>query len=127
MSAREKREKLEMNNLEYVKWRKIWIAVDVVGFTLSILGIASFRLMDNHAMSAAFMICGIIILAIGVVIDHQKVTKVRNQYMVFTGYNKDDNSKAAVAARKAERERIDKLVAADKAAAAERAAKKAGK
>ena len=127
MSAREKREKLEMNNLEYVKWRRIWIAVDVVGFSLSVLGIATFRLLDNNTLSVALMICGIAFLAVGVVIDHQKVTKVRNQYMVFTGYAKDDNSKEATAARKAERERIAKLVEADKAAAAEYAAKKAAK
>ncbi len=130
MSARgnrTKRERPEMNNPEFVKWRRIWIIVDVLGFSVSCIGIACFRLLSDKGTGVLIMLCGMAILAAGVIIDNRKVTRVSNMYRAQTGYSANDKSKEAVAARRAEKERIAALIEADKVATAELEAKKAAK
>lgn len=106
----QKYEGFEWQSSEFVKWRQIWIIVNSMGFGLSILGIASQNFTDNKAIVMLLVIAGIIMLVIGVLLDKNKVTKLRNEYTIDPRLDPNDRSKKNVAALKAEVARIEKAL-----------------
>jgi hypothetical protein len=106
--------RMEFRSREYVKWRKIWIGVEITGVLAIIIGMAFQK--TNIAVTVALTIAGIALLAVGLRIDKNHVTKLRNLYTVKPTIDPYDRSKEATAARKAELDRIDKALAEEEAA-----------
>lgn len=119
-------DKAEMGNLEFVRWRKIWICINTLGIAASLIAFASVPLFGaSMATCVPITLLGITFLVIGVFIDGLKLGKIRKRYGINTEYASSDQSKAAKAARKAEEERIWRLMEADREEAARREAAKA--
>ena len=106
--------RMEFRSREYVKWRKIWIGVEITGVLAVIIGMAFQK--TNVAVTVALTITGIVLLAVGLRIDKNHVTKLRNLYTINPAIDPYDRSKEATAARKTELDRIDKALAEEEAA-----------
>ena len=103
-------EGFEWQSTEFVKWRKIWIAVNAVGFGLSAIAFFLWSRFDDKMPIVIMIIVAMFILFFGAFLDKTKVTKLRNIYTMDPGIDLKSNSRSAVAARKAEVERIEKAL-----------------
>lgn len=103
-------EGFEWQSTEFVKWRKIWIAVNIVGFSLSALAFFLWPRFDDKMPIVVMVIAAMLVLFLGAFLDKTKVTKLRNLYTIDPSVNISSNSRSAVAARKAEVERIEKAL-----------------